>query len=301
LSDTTLEFAPCAMPEISTRRPYRMSAESRRWALASAASAVFWAAVLVLLRVLPFYPTAPLAPAPNELSISLSSEPSALSLPRPPTPVAAQPVRRAVPAIAEAAVLSAATAEAPPARIAPPTGLSRTIPEQDPASTPFDAAPPIDFARAAAPADTPAALAETALADAAPAAGAAPAVDASPAPSTAGPHTIEEAAPAAGRARAGAETDPGAISPSALAVLNAAIELNLRYPPQARRRGIEGTVELRLEVAADGSLSDCALVSSSGSGLLDEAALKLLRSLFPLAAARGQAFRTRVAIAYRLK
>ena len=44
------------------------------------------------------------------------------------------------------------------------------------------------------------------------------------------------------------------------------------YPPAARRRGIEGTVVLRVAVLADGSPRSVEIARSSGSGLLDEAA-----------------------------
>ena len=51
-----------------------------------------------------------------------------------------------------------------------------------------------------------------------------------------------------------------------------------RYPPEARRKGWEGTVILKLEVTADGSLAEAALHRSSGYDILDRAALRMIRS-----------------------
>ncbi|MCX8099735.1 MAG: TonB family protein [Geminicoccaceae bacterium] len=50
-----------------------------------------------------------------------------------------------------------------------------------------------------------------------------------------------------------------------------------RYPTAARRRGIEGTVTLDVLVSAEGLPERVAIARSSGSGLLDEAALEAVR------------------------
>lgn len=50
-----------------------------------------------------------------------------------------------------------------------------------------------------------------------------------------------------------------------------------RYPAVARRRGIEGTVTLDVLVSAEGLPERVAIARSSGSGLLDEAALEAVR------------------------
>lgn len=105
--------------------------------------------------------------------------------------------------------------------------------------------------------------------------------------------------PAAAPPPEGAGT--GTPSASTLALLNEAIRRDLKYPPQARRRNIEGKVEIDLAVGADGTLAGCVLAAGSGSGILDEAALRLIRGLFPLRGASGGAFSTRIAIEYRLK
>lgn len=49
------------------------------------------------------------------------------------------------------------------------------------------------------------------------------------------------------------------------------------YPLAARRRGIEGRVMVRAEVQADGSCSRVEMKASSGSELLDQAALEAVR------------------------
>ncbi|MBO4448896.1 MAG: energy transducer TonB [Kiritimatiellae bacterium] len=50
------------------------------------------------------------------------------------------------------------------------------------------------------------------------------------------------------------------------------------YPRSARRKGHEGVVTVEISVAADGAVSDVALVSSSGHRELDEAASSAARS-----------------------
>lgn len=115
-----------------------------------------------------------------------------------------------------------------------------------------------------------------------------------------GPGTPESAAAVAAADSAAGESAAGAApSPSTLALLNAAIRRSLKYPPLAKKRGIEGRVEMEIAVDEIGALVACEVVGPSGSGILDEAALKLLRGLFPLNG-RGDGFRTRIAIDYRL-
>jgi protein TonB len=49
------------------------------------------------------------------------------------------------------------------------------------------------------------------------------------------------------------------------------------YPEAARERGEEGAVAVRFTVNRSGQVVDAAIVSASGSTLLDEAALRFLR------------------------
>ena len=46
------------------------------------------------------------------------------------------------------------------------------------------------------------------------------------------------------------------------------------YPVAARRNGWEGTIRIRVEVRANGTVERVALMASSGHDVLDEAALK---------------------------
>ncbi len=50
------------------------------------------------------------------------------------------------------------------------------------------------------------------------------------------------------------------------------------YPERARRAGVAGVVGVRIALAADGSVREVELTASSGSRLLDEAALEAARS-----------------------
>lgn len=54
--------------------------------------------------------------------------------------------------------------------------------------------------------------------------------------------------------------------------------LRKHYPPQARRNGWEGIAIVALEIAADGELIEARIQKSSGYRILDEAALKMMRS-----------------------
>jgi protein TonB len=55
------------------------------------------------------------------------------------------------------------------------------------------------------------------------------------------------------------------------------LEAHKTYPEIACRRGQQGTVTLRFSVAADGNVLDVAVVTGSGSPLLDDAAQETLR------------------------
>jgi len=59
------------------------------------------------------------------------------------------------------------------------------------------------------------------------------------------------------------------------------------YPLSARRRGIEGRVLVRAEIQADGSCSRVALKKTSGSDLLDQAALEAVRKWHFVPAKKG--------------
>lgn len=75
------------------------------------------------------------------------------------------------------------------------------------------------------------------------------------------------------------------------------------YPSVARRRGWEGTVLLRLTIAADGSLVSTEVAASSGRAALDEAAVAAARRwTFAAALSRGAAVDSKldVPVVFRL-
>jgi TonB family protein len=97
-------------------------------------------------------------------------------------------------------------------------------------------------------------------------------------PSVTPPSESAAAVPAA-PAKEGAGRD---LSAELAANISAAIEARKTYPEAARRRGAEGIVRLRLRLSGDGRLLAASLAASSGSALLDRAALDLASSVFPL-------------------
>ncbi|MGD0265152.1 MAG: energy transducer TonB [Candidatus Methylomirabilota bacterium] len=79
--------------------------------------------------------------------------------------------------------------------------------------------------------------------------------------------------------------------------IRARIERAKIYPEAARREGVQGTVELRFRIAADGSVDAVEIVRSSGSGILDEASQETIRRAGPYPLVRGW---IRLPLAYRL-
>ncbi len=77
-----------------------------------------------------------------------------------------------------------------------------------------------------------------------------------------------------------------------------------QYPKSARERGAEGSVELLLEVAADGSVAGASVISTSGHADLDEAALKeARRAKFKPAQSNGKAVASsaRITLTFRIR
>ncbi|MCI4591807.1 energy transducer TonB [Sphingobium sp. BYY-5] len=62
-----------------------------------------------------------------------------------------------------------------------------------------------------------------------------------------------------------------------------------RYPVLAQREGVEGTVRVRLCVRRDGRLVSVALEKTSGSSILDDAAIQAVRAANPLPALSADA------------
>jgi len=58
---------------------------------------------------------------------------------------------------------------------------------------------------------------------------------------------------------------------------------NMNYPEQARRRNLEGSLVLSVDVLPDGSIERVQILRSSGYDLLDEAAVRIVRLAAPYA------------------
>lgn len=85
------------------------------------------------------------------------------------------------------------------------------------------------------------------------------------------------------------------------ASLQTALQEKLVYPAAARRAGTEGRVRLRLRITRSGQLEYVEILEKSGSGVLDAAALRLARRIFPIAGSWPSGLETDVSIEYRLK
>jgi protein TonB len=83
--------------------------------------------------------------------------------------------------------------------------------------------------------------------------------------------------PAAAAAPVPAPTAPPIIDPRWQASISSFLASRKIYPEEARRRGEEGRVAVRFTVDRSGRVVDAVIVTASGSTLLDEAALALLR------------------------
>lgn len=260
-------------PAVAAPPPSRKRSDRNRLLLSSALAAALWALVAGTAGLI-------LVPAVRGADAGLGEVVVLIGDAREPRPAADGTPRPADPAPAPAPALPpgpAPTAPNGPAEAQDPTAAtsdpaSAADPEQAPAR-------PEAGAGGAAPAEASRPAAGSAPGDAA-------GTPASPAPGATGP--------------AAGERKPGQPSATVLSLLAAAVEKNKSYPPQAKRRKIQGRVVAEIEVGRDGVLAELALAESSGSELLDRAALDLLRKIFPLEGARGAAFRTKVAIDYAL-
>ena len=99
------------------------------------------------------------------------------------------------------------------------------------------------------------------------------------APSAAEKMAERAAAPAPGAA----SHNPNAV-PSWKSALVSRLERAKRYPPQAQARGEHGVAQLAFSVDRSGGVHNARIVRSSGSNLLDEATLELLKHAAPLPA-----------------
>ncbi len=67
-----------------------------------------------------------------------------------------------------------------------------------------------------------------------------------------------------------------------------AVEANKEYPYQAIKRGLEGAVTMRIVLNGGGGLVSCDVAASSGSNILDNAAIKAVRNACPYPNATGE-------------
>ena len=58
--------------------------------------------------------------------------------------------------------------------------------------------------------------------------------------------------------------------------INEIIRRNLKYPANARRRGIEGRVLVRFTIANRGKAVEIRIIESSGASILDKASLETI-------------------------
>ena len=75
---------------------------------------------------------------------------------------------------------------------------------------------------------------------------------------------------------------------------------NKIYPQVARKRNIEGVVQVLLTLDAQGQLLELTILESSGSKILDKAALSLIKKVLPYDHGLGQEFSVKIPIRYDL-
>jgi TonB family protein len=74
------------------------------------------------------------------------------------------------------------------------------------------------------------------------------------------------------------------------------------YPEAARKAGIEGTSIVEVAIGADGAVLACSVVTSSGNGLLDQAAVDAARSTkFAPGTKDGKPVEMKVKVPFRFK
>jgi TonB family protein len=67
-----------------------------------------------------------------------------------------------------------------------------------------------------------------------------------------------------------------------LAYIKEFIKKNLSYPSMARQRNIQGIVGVSFEIEMDGEIVSISVAHSSGSSILDNAAVSLIKKIHPL-------------------
>jgi len=184
-----------------------------------------------------------------------------------------EPPARRVAAAAEPAPPSPSMAAARPSLPEPPptpAGLTRSRPRRRAASAATALGSTVESAAPAAPSESLDAAPAT-LAD-----------DPSGTPASASAEGADPAEPPSRPAvEATSSPESGLRCARAGAALRALVAAHKRYPALARRRGLSGTTVLTFGVAADGGLATLSVERSSGSPLLDAAALAAVRDAAP--------------------
>ena len=97
------------------------------------------------------------------------------------------------------------------------------------------------------------------------------------------------------------ETDDNREYEELLAYISTLIRQNLLYPQMARRRNIEGVVGVYFEIGIDGGLVSVRVNHSSGSSILDRAAVSLIEKICPIkSGAIGRSMALNININYEL-
>ena len=215
-------------------------------------------------------------PAPTVPPIAAAEPPAELVLPAPPGP---DPTLAPTPAEAEAAPPAPEPAAIEPAPVDPvPQEAAPAVPPDKPA-TPVTVPAPVLAAKPAAPPAEPVATASEEPADET-------AAGQTAAGQTAAGQTAAVALPAAGAGQgdltASVGAEAGILRDDYKAQLLAWLQQHKRYPKTAERRRQQGIAVVAFTVAADGRVSEVALVEGSGYAALDEEALAVLRRAAPL-------------------
>jgi protein TonB len=85
-----------------------------------------------------------------------------------------------------------------------------------------------------------------------------------------------------------------------LGELNRMLREQLRYPEVARRKGIEGAVAITLTLDSDGKATNVVVARSSGSRILDRAAVQAISQIFPYPDPPEDSLHFTIPVTYRL-
>jgi len=79
----------------------------------------------------------------------------------------------------------------------------------------------------------------------------------------------------------GSSSLTGLTSSEAVEAIRDLIERAKRYPPLARRRGIEGTVHVGFKIDKEGRPYEIRIIKGSGFGILDQATIEIIKKASP--------------------